>query len=388
MINFLVKKYIKNYNDVQDATVRESYGTLCSIVSIICNLILCAFKFVIGFISHSVSIQADAFNNLSDAGSNIATYFGFKLSTKHPDQDHPYGHGRAEYITGLMISFLIFLVAFSSFKESLNKIIHPEPIIFSYLSLTVLVISVLVKFWMGLLNKKIGKKIESTSLLAAASDSMNDVLSTLATIFTLVMAAFSTLPIDGYIGLVVSLIVFKAGMGVFQDTVSPLLGRAPDPELVKEIYHYVMSFKSVIGVHDMIVHDYGPSRLFVSLHAEVPSDRDFIEIHDEIDLIERNMLKKFHALTTIHMDPVDINDELTNDLRQKTKKLISSINQDYTIHDFRIVHGPTHTNLIFDIVLPAEDHTNEKVLKQTIENEVKKWDENYFTVIQIDRSFI
>lgn len=388
MTNFLIKRLIKNPDDVKNDQVREAYGTLVSIISILCNAILCLFKLFVGIMSNSVSIQADALNNLSDAGSNIATLFGFKLAGKHPDSDHPYGHGRIEYITGMIIAFLIILVALSSLKESVTKIFHPVEISFSYVTLCVLIFSIAVKLWMGYFNKKIGNKIDSSSLKAASQDSINDVISTSATLFSLIFAKFNSFPIDGYIGFFVSIFVFKAGMDVFSDTVTPLLGQAPDPSFVKAIYEFVMSHENVIGVHDLMVHDYGPSRCFITLHAEVSSDADLLTIHDEIDQIERDMLEKFHALTTIHMDPIVINDPFTNELRIKTEACVKEINPTYSIHDFRIVPGPTHTNLIFDVVLPCDDYRDEKELKKLLDEKIKQFNSKYYTVINIDHSYL
>lgn len=388
MLDEMIKHFVKDYENVENGAVRERYGIFASIISILCNLFLCAFKLLVGGISRSVSIQADAFNNLSDAGSNIATLFGFKLANKHPDIDHPYGHGRIEYITGMIIAFLILLVAFTSFKESITKMIHPEPVIFSVVTLTVLIGSILVKLWMGYFNKYIGKKIDSASLIAASQDSINDVISTLATVISVVFAYFSDFPLDGFMGFLVSIFVFRAGLEVLSDTMSPLLGQAPSANLVKDIHDFVMSYDGILGVHDMIVHDYGPSRLFVTLHAEVPADADILETHDQIDLIEREMNEKFGCLTTIHMDPVDINDPLTQKLKEMTSKVVKTINEQYTIHDFRIVSGPTHTNLIFDVVLPAEDRGHETELKKLIDKKIKEIDPSYFTVVNIDHSYV
>lgn len=388
MVSWIMRTFIPQYEKTEDSQVRERYGVVASLVSILCNVILCIFKFIVGLLSNSVSIQADAFNNLSDAGSNIATLFGFKLANKHPDSEHPYGHGRIEYVTGLIIAFLILLVALSSLKESVVKIFHPEPIQFSILTLTVLLGSILIKLWMGSFNRIFGKKIDSSSLIAAGQDSINDVISTTATLLSCLFALFSDFPLDGYIGLLVSAFVFKAGIDVFKETVSPLLGRSPDPKLIADIYQFVMGHEEIIGVHDMMVHDYGPSRLFVTLHAEVRSDVDIVEIHDVIDEIERQLASRFGCLATIHMDPIDMDDRLTNELREKTRALIAEINAAYTIHDFRIVSGNTHTNLIFDVVLPADDRRDEAELKALIARKIKEWNEHYFVVVNIDHSYI
>jgi len=379
---------IPDYQKTSSPKVRERYGSVCSILSIICNGLMVIFKLLFGFLTKSVAIQADGFNNLSDMGSNLATLFGFKLAGKHPDADHPYGHGRYEYITGLIIAFLILLVAFSSLKESVIKIIYPEKVEFRIAAFIVLVVSILMKLWMASFNKKAGDLIESTSLKAAGQDSLNDVITTSATLVSLCLSLVTDLPLDGIIGLIVSLFVLKSGFDIFKNTVDPLLGQAPDKQLVQDIYDYVMAYDKVIGIHDFMMHDYGPGRQYMTFHAEVDSREDIMEIHDQIDLIERELLEHFHILTTIHMDPIDRDDELTNTLRQQVKKIIKDINEEYSIHDFRIVTGPTHTNLIFDVLLPAEDRTSSKELKTMINNEVKKINKNYFCVIQIDHSFI
>lgn len=388
MFSLIAKKVIKNYKDTTHPDVREKYGILCSILSIFCNGFMVVFKLLFGFITNSVAIQADGFNNLSDMGSNLATLFGFKMAGKHPDSDHPYGHGRYEYITGLIIAFLILLVAFSSLQESVMKIINPEKLNFQVGAVIVLMISILMKLWMASFNKSAGQLIESTSLKAAAQDSLNDVLTTFATLISLCFALFTDLPVDGVIGAIVSLFVLKSGIDIFRDTVDPLLGRAPDKELVDEIYKYVMSFDKVIGIHDFMMHDYGPGRKYMTFHAEVDSRENIMEIHDEIDLIERELLEKFNILTTIHMDPIDMDDELTNQLRKKVKQIVLQINESYSIHDFRIVSGPTHTNLIFDVLIPADDEIAHKILKTEIEKKVKELNPAYFCVIQIDHAFI
>ena len=388
MFQFIVKKFIKNYQDTTLPHVRASYGTVCSILSIICNGLMVVFKLVFGFLTNSVAIQADGFNNLSDMGSNLATLFGFKLAGKHPDADHPYGHGRYEYITGLIISFLIFLVAFSSLKESFLKFIQPELLHFQIGAVIVLVISILIKFWMASFNKKAGQLIDSTSLRAAAQDSLNDVITTLATLISLCLSLVIDWPIDGIIGTIVSLFVLKSGIDIFKETVDPLLGQSPDKELIDQIYDYVMSFDKVMGIHDFMLHDYGPGRQYMTFHAEVSCHEDMMEIHDQIDLIERELLEKFHVLTTIHMDPIDMDDHLTNELREIVKKIDTQINHQYSIHDFRILNGPTHTNLIFDVLIPADDCIKHKDLKQLIQSKVKEVNSQYFCVIQIDHAFI
>lgn len=388
MFQLIVRKTIQNYQATQVPQVREKYGTLCSVLSIICNCLMVIFKLIFGFMTHSVAIQADGFNNLSDMGSNLATLFGFKLAGKHPDSDHPYGHGRYEYIAGLIISFLILLVAFSSFKESFMKIIEPEKLYFTWGAVIVLIVSILIKLWMASFNRKAGNLIESTSLKAASQDSLNDVCATFATLVSLCLSLVTDFPVDGIIGVIVSLVVLKSGVDIFKDTIDPILGKAPDKDLVKDIYQYVLSFDKVLGIHDFMLHDYGPGRQYMTFHAEVDCYGDMMETHDQIDTIERKLLEKYNILTTIHMDPIDTKDELTKDLKQQVEKIVKDINPEYSIHDFRLVKGPTHTNLIFDVLLPADDETAHRLIKQQIIEAIQRINEHYFCVIQIDHAFL
>ena len=386
-MQFLIKKCIKDYEQVDRREVRERYGTFVSIISIICNIVLATSKLIVGIFSKSISIQADALNNYSDVGSNLATLFGFKLASKHPDTDHPYGHGRIEYISGLIISFLILLVALQSLKESVMKILQPEIVQFSYIGIAVLIFSLLVKFLMAKMNKTIGERIHSTSLKAASQDSYNDMITTFAAMIGMLVSHFASWNIDGWIGLFVSFIVLKAGYDVFKDTVGPLLGQAPDKELVEGIANLVMSYQGILGIHDFMLHDYGPGRSFVTLHAEIDCHDDLLEIHDVIDLVEREILSRFNVHATIHMDPVDSTNEMINELKEKVIQIIEKINPVYTIHDFRLVSGPTHTNILFDVVLPPEDETNVIELKAKIDREVKRLDKNFFTVVEVDRAY-
>lgn len=388
MFQWIVKKSIQDYQNTSSPKVREKYGTVCSLFSIVCNGVMVVFKLIVGFMTHSVAIQADGFNNLSDMGSNLATLFGFKMASKHPDADHPYGHGRYEYITGLIIAFLILLVAFSSLKESVMKILQPEILNFQVSAVIVLIVSILTKMYMGSFNKKAGELIDSTSLKAAAQDSYNDVLSTFATLVSLCLSLVTDLPIDGIIGMIVSLVVLKSGIDIFKDTVNPLLGQAPDKQLVQDIHDFVLSFDKVQGIHDFMMHDYGPGRQYMTLHAEVNSNDNIMEIHDQIDLIEREVLEKFNILTTIHMDPIDMDDELTNQLKNQVSELVKSIHSEYSIHDFRIVSGPTHTNMIFDVVVPSYDEISHEKLRQMIDKKVKALNESYFCVIQVEHGYV
>lgn len=386
-MNFLIKRFIKDYKQVENAKVREQYGFLVSIVSIVLNIILATSKLIVGFIANSISIQADALNNYSDVGSNLATLFGFKLASKHPDADHPYGHGRMEYISGLIISFLIFLVAFQSLKEALIKIVQPVAIQFSYISAGVLVMSVVVKLYMGFMNKEMGERINSSSLKAASQDSFNDTITTIAALVSMLLSHYASLNLDGWFGLFVSLFVLKAGIEVFKDTTNPLLGQAPDKKIVNDIEKLVLSHEGILGIHDLMMHDYGPGRSFVTLHAEVDCHADLSQTHDEIDLIEREILENFNIHATLHMDPIDYKNEIVNELKEKVIKIIKSINDAYTLHDFRIVTGPTHTNILFDVVIPTEDTINVVELKKTIDNKIKEINPTYYSVIDIDRSY-
>lgn len=388
MINYLINKFIKNNQDYDNPQVREKYGTLSSILSIICNLVLVVFKFFVGFFTNSVAIQADAFNNLSDVGSNFASLFGFKLANKHPDSDHPYGHGRMEYIAGLVIAFLILLVGLQSIRDSFLKIITPEKVTFSIVAVVILIISILIKLWMSYFNNYIGKKINSQTLLAASKDSKNDVVATLATLISLCLSLVTDLPIDGIMGILVSMFVIKAGIEVCHDTTDPLLGQAPDPKLVKSIVDYVNSYDVVLGIHDLMMHDYGPGRKFITMHVEVDGSENIMAVHDSIDLIERDINNKYNILTTIHMDPIITDDKLTSELKTMVSHIVKSIDDCYSIHDFRIVDGPTHTNLIFDILIPADDEIPHKELKRMVTKKIQEKNSKYFTVIQIDHNFV
>lgn len=388
MFQWLVNKFIPSHQETTNPIVREKYGTLCSLLSIVCNALMVAFKLIFGFMTNSAAIQADGFNNLSDMGSNLATLFGFKLAGKHPDANHPYGHGRYEYIAGLIISFLIFLVGFSSLKESLFKIVMPEKLHFQIGAVIALVVSILMKLWMASFNKKAGNLIDSPSLKAASQDSLNDVLTTFATLVSLVLSLFTNIPLDGIIGTCVSLFVLKSGIEIFKDTVNPLLGQAPDKKLIQDIHDYVLSHDHVIGIHDFMLHDYGPGRQYMTFHAEVDSRENIVEIHDEIDRIEREMLEKYDILTTIHMDPIDMDDELTNSFKTVVMNIVKNIDNHYSIHDFRIVSGSTHTNLIFDVLIPSSDERNHDELIEEIEKKVQEVNKTYYCVIQIDHSYV
>ena len=341
-----------------------------------------------GAITHSIAIQADGLNNLSDVGSNLASLFGFKLANKHPDIEHPYGHGRIEYVAGLIIAFLILLVGFQALRDSVFKIIAPEKVTFTIVAVIILIVSILIKLWMAVFNRYASKKINSATLLAASQDSLNDVLATLATLISLILSLYTDLPVDGIMGAVVSIIVLKAGIEIFKDTVNPLLGMAPDKELIKELEEYILSYPEALGIHDLMMHDYGPGRKFLTLHVEVDCNDNIMATHDAMDRIERAVLDKYHILTTIHMDPIDSSDILTNELKEIVIGVVKEINDEYSIHDFRIVSGPTHTNLIFDVLIPSNDQIKHTILKEQINQRLKAIDPSYFTVMQIEHSFV
>ena len=388
MFDWFLKKTIPHYDEVENPGVRERYGIVSSILSIVLNAIMVIFKITFGYLSGSVAISADGLNNLSDMGSNLATLFGFKLSNKHPDSEHPYGHGRIEYIVGMIIAFLILYVGLNAFKDALDQIIAPTPVIFSYAALIALIISILIKLAMGFFNRYCANKISSPSLLAASQDSFNDVLSTSATLIALVASLFSDLPFDGIIGLLVAILVLKSGIEIFKNTMDPLLGQAPDKEMVSNVVSFIKSFEVTKGIHDLMVHDYGPGRKYMSVHVEVDSKEDVMKIHDEIDVIERELLEKFNILTTIHMDPIVIGDPRVDELKLKVAKAVKEVNGNYTIHDFRMVEGISHTNLIFDVVLPSSDTSDHEMIRLKIDAKIKELDPKFCTVIQIEHAYL
>lgn len=388
MYTFICKLFIPNYQNTNDTEVREKYGSVFSIVSIVFNMLMVTFKLVVSFITNSVSIRADAFNNLSDVGSNLATLFGFKLSNKHPDADHPYGHGRMEYVSGMIVSFLILLMGFEAAKESFLKIIHPEEIVFSPIAIVVLVASIIIKLTMAYLNKSAGKAINSDALNAAGQDSLNDTLVTSATLVCLIIFKITGINLDAYLGFVASILVLKSGIEIFKDVLDTILGKAPDPALIKDIEKTIVAHDEILGIHDLMLHDYGPSQQFMSLHVEVPASIPVIEMHDVIDNIELEILNKYKILTTIHMDPIDTKNKQVNKLKTKVKALVLDINPEYSIHDFRIVAGPTHTNIVFDVLLPADDKSDIEVLRKKISDGVAEIDSKYRCVINFDHSYV
>lgn len=388
MIDFLIRRCIKHADNTSDAKVRTRYGALSSGVGILCNLLLFAVKFLLGTLSGSIAIKADAFNNLSDVGSSAVTLAGFKMASKPADKDHPYGHGRIEYLCGLLIAFFILMVGIEFVKNSVEKILHPEPILFSYAVLAGLVVSVLVKLWMNRFNLALSKRIDSPSLAATAADSLSDAMATGVTMVSVIASAFTDLPVDGVIGLIVAVMILKAGYGVAQDTLNPLLGSPPDPALVKDIKERMLTYPDIIGVHDLIVHDYGPGRIFVSAHAEVPANGNILNCHDTVDTAEREISRALNLQLVIHMDPIETECEATNTLKKVVESIISQVDESLSIHDFRVVIGPSHTNLIFDLVLPMESRWSPKEISELIDKKIREVDSHVFTVITVDRDYV
>ena len=387
MIKLLAKIFIKDSQNTADSKVRVAYGYLCGAVGIALNILLFVGKIIAGTISGSVAVTADAFNNLSDAGSSIISLIGFRLASQKPDPHHPFGHGRFEYIASLIISIIIVLMGFELGKSSFEKIVAPQAVEYSAVTFAVLGVSVLVKLYMFFYNNSVGKKIDSATMRATAMDSISDAVSTGAVLISAVIAMFTNLALDGWMGLVVAAFIMVTGFKSAKETIDSLLGTPPSPEFVKQIEDMALQYDDIIGVHDMIVHNYGPGRTFVSLHAEVPSDGDIVAIHDTVDNAEREIAKELGCLVTIHMDPVDVHDEHTAQLREKVSEIIKQINPDITFHDFRVVSGPTHTNLIFDIVSPMDCGLSDQELADTIADKIHQCNESYFAVINVDKDF-
>lgn len=388
MITLLSKTFIKDFENVTSPAVRQAYGMLCGVVGICLNIILFALKFFAGTISGSIAITADAFNNLSDAGASVVTLLGFKLAGKKPDPGHPFGHGRIEYLSGLAVSMVILLMGFELLRDAVDKILHPELVEFSVLTIIILIASICGKFYMFLYNRAIGKKISSAAMQATATDSLSDCAATAAVLLATLVGHWTNLQIDGWCGLVVSGLILFAGYNAAKDTLAPLLGQPPEQEFVDQIEGIVMAHELVSGIHDLVVHDYGPGRVMVTLHAEVSADHNIMEIHDEIDLIEQELRAKLGCEATIHMDPIDTNDATTAQTREKVAELVKLIDEQITIHDFRMVTGPTHTNVIFDAVVPFNFRLSDREVGEIIQDAVRTLDGNYFAVVQIDKSYV
>ena len=385
MTKLLIKLFIKAPDNVGDVEVKQKYGYLGACTGIALNIFLFLGKLIAGLVSGAISVMADAFNNLSDAGSSIMTLIGFKIAGAPADEAHPFGHGRMEYISGLIISFIIMLMGIELGKTSFTKIFHPQEIEFSYLTLGILIASVAVKLWMGIFNKKLGTIINSTSMKAAAADSISDCIATTAVIIAMLISTLAGVNVDGYVGILVALFIFWSGINACRDSVSPLLGNLPDAEFVKEIEDKVNTYEGIIGVHDLIVNDYGMGNLVISMHAEVPCTMDFTLAHELIDQIEDDLKAEYKCLVTIHMDPVAYNDEATMQHKAMVEKIVTDIDSALSIHDFRMTKGESRVNLIFDVVIPYNIRMTPKEITDEISDKIYDIDKKYFVVINVDR---
>ena len=387
MIELLAKWFIHHRDNTADGAVRRAYGTLCGAVGIGLNVLLFIGKFFAGRLSGSIAVTADAFNNLSDAGSSAVTLLGFRLAGKKPDPDHPFGHGRIEYISGLVVAGLILLMGVELAKSSFDKILHPEEVTFSALALVILAVSVAVKLYMWHYNRRIGGKIRSAAMEATASDSLSDAAATSAVLLAMLIGRWTGLAVDGYVGMVVALFILFSAYKAAKETLSPLLGQAPDPELVQHIRDIVEEHDTVVGIHDLVVHDYGPGRQMVSLHAEVPASGDILQLHDVIDNIERELHEKLHVQAVIHMDPIVTDDETVDALRRQVAELVRQVEPRMTIHDLRVIRGTTHTNLVFDAVLPLDAAITPAEAGRRIREKVSELDGDYYAVVTVEHSF-
>ena len=388
MVDLLSKIFIKNRTEYGNAAVRKAYGTLCSVLGIFLNVLLFAGKYAAGVISGSIAITADAFNNLSDAGSSAISLLGFRLSGKKPDPHHPFGHGRIEYISGLAVAIMIVVMGVELFMSSVRKIAAPTPVEIGLLPAAILLVSILVKVYMFAYNRSIGKKISSAAMAATGTDSLSDSIATAVVLLSMGVSYLFDVNIDGYAGVLVALFILYAGADVARDTLSPLLGQAPDPELVSKIEALVMSSPAVIGMHDLVVHDYGPGRLMISLHAEVDGRGDIFELHDSIDTVERELKETLGCDATIHMDPVETDNELLAAERSALNEALSGVNGLRGIHDLRMVMGPSHTNLIFDVVMDTSVSMSAEDFRSLICRTVEERMPGHFAVVTVDTSFV
>ena len=385
MTSFLCKLFIKDPDNLRSPAVLRAYGTLSSVTGIILNLMLAALKFFAGIISGSLSITADAVNNLSDAGSQVISFVSFKLSAKPADKDHPFGHARFEYVASMIVSLIIISISFELMRSSVDKILNPKDTVFSLLTLIILAISILVKLWIFIFNRKIAKKINSTIIKATAADSLSDAAATLAVLISMIIARFAGISTDGYMGIIISVIIFIAGIKILLETKNSILGSPPDPEIVNEIIRITEAHPDILGIHDLVVHNYGAGNTIASLHAEVDGEKNVFDTHDAIDNIEKQLFTELGVRTTIHMDPIVTNDAETNELKNTVISAIKKIEPSLSIHDFRFVKGTTHSNLIFDISAPFEYKMSDSEIKRKVADSISLINPNYFVVITIDR---
>lgn len=388
MTNLLIKLFIKNKDDVQNQEVRGKYAMLSSITGIVVNILLSVFKLIIGVIANSMSIISDALNNVTDAGSSVVTMIGFKMSQKKVDSDHPWGHGRMEYITGFFVDILIILVGFELLQSSIEKILHPELPNISNITLVLLAVAILAKLWLFVFYRKIARKIDSAAIKGTAYDSISDSISTLAVFISALIARFAGITIDGYVSLLVSVFILITGCRATKEIIDLLLGQKPDPEFVKEIEDFASQYETIQGIHDIMVHDYGPGRKIVSFHAEIPANSNILKAHDIIDQMEQDIFEKFHCITTIHMDPIVVDDEEINEMKQYTEAIVKEINEKFSIHDFRMTDGGERINLIFDLVIPTDEKIDVEKVVSEIRQEIHKKNEKYYAVIKAEHSYV
>ena len=388
MNDFLFKKFIKDYENVKDSDVRDSYGKLAGTVGIVSNSLLCIMKILIGWISGSIAIIADGINNLADASSSIITLVGFKLAALPEDEEHPYGHARIEYLAGMAVSVMIILVGVELGKSSIDKILEPSPLEFSWVLVAVLILAIVIKVWQARFNISTGKKINSLALMATGADSRNDVISTCVVLLGVLIGHFAEIQIDGYLGLLVAVFIIWSGICLVKETVSPLLGEAPDHELVEQIAQIAKSHEGILDIHDLAVHNYGPGKIFASIHLEVDASVDVMESHDLVDNVEHEIANKLNINITAHMDPVDLSTPYRAEIMQIIKNAIKPIDGVVSMHDLRLVTGPTHTNVIFDIVIAPGCKSSEDEIKKVIDDAIHKKYPNFFTAIDFDKSYI
>lgn len=386
MVTILARLFIKQDGSREGAALRRAYGILCCVVGIGLNVLLFAGKYLAGSLSGSIAITADAFNNLSDAGSSLLTLIGFKFAGMKADAEHPFGHGRFEYLSGLMVAAAIILMGFELFKSSLTKILNPSPVDAGLLPMAILAVSICVKFYMSAYNRSIGSKLSSPAMKATAADSMSDVAATSVVLLSMLVDRFSGINVDGWCGMLVALFILYAGYNAAKDTISPLLGQPPDPELIEQIKEITLSYKEIVGIHDLVVHDYGPGRLMISLHGEVMGDGDIFELHDVIDRAEKELKNRLGCDAVIHMDPIVVDDGEISRMKEAVTVLVQSVDEAISLHDFRMVKGPTRTNLIFDIVVPFKAPlTDEEIVERIVSLVAERWD-NCFAIVSVDHT--
>lgn len=387
MTNFILKTFMKDYSDNKDSATRKKAGFLSSTVGIVCNIILFVSKFIIGTIANSVAIISDAFNNLTDCLSCIITMFGYNLASKPADKEHPFGHGRMEYFTSLIIAVFIIIVGFEFFKTSLSRIFNKEDIDVTYFTIIVLVLSILLKFWMYLFNKKMSTIFNNQAMMATSYDSLSDAMTTSITLIGSIISLFTSFPIDGVIGLIVSGLIIKTAISIIKDTLDELLGKPADKETTQQLLDIVMSHQGILGVHDLMIHNYGPNNMIASLHAEVDAKQNVLEAHDTIDNIEKEIFEKMKIMTTIHLDPIETDNIQLNQYKKIVSKVLNEIDPELSFHDFRMVVGQTHTNLIFDVIISDKYRDKNQMLKEKIDEQLKLIDNKLETVITFDSQF-